>query len=504
MIQTQLDRILASQEFRESPRSKELFRFVVDETLIGNGKTLSQRTIARKVYGRDKKHFDPVCDPIVRVQAGRLRQQLEHYNITVGLSDPIEINLPKGRYVPAFNLKKRDPVKIGWPTLLIQPFVNLSKQPETELLALGLPSDLAAEFNLYSDIEVFIPLSAVIKEEEYPTQFLLEGTVSLHQQKLQINVHLLDRASRRQIWAHRHRCESVNQYANEKDQLVQLIAASIAEERGQVTRWMDKEISGQGVTVSETYEAILLYHRYDRAPSEKTFSLAFHGLRNAVDLDPDCGVCFSYLARLLVDAWALGPVHDSINESVILETAQKGVKLDPDNLRGRVISAYAYLATGHLKESRSELEIALKAVQSGHGIWLDGIGYLLTLCGDWDRGPKLIRQSLAVNPNPLTAASSALWLDALHRDDIDEMLKQSFIFEKSEIFWDPLMRSTSLVLAGRIPEAELEADRIQQCCPDFLTRGKWYIERFIKLTPLVDIIIENLTCAGLDLENPQS
>lgn len=498
MIQVQLDRILASQGFRESARSKELLRFVVDETLAGNGKTLSQRTIARKVYGRDE-NFDPIYDPIVRVQAGRLRQQLDHYALTAGLSDPLEIKVPKGSYVPAFKVKKRDPVKIGWPTLLIQPFVNLSNQPETELLALGLPSDLAAEFNLYSDIEVFMPSSAVTNQDECPTQFLLEGTVSLQQQELQINVHLLDRASRRQIWAHRHRCGSINQCLEEKQQMIQMIAASIAEERGHVTRWMDKEVAGKRVTVSETYEAILRYHRYDRAPSEETFLLAFNALQKAVVLVPDSGICFSYLARLLTDAWALSPVDDAINEPVILETAQKGVKLNPDDLRGRVILAYIYLVTDDLKECRSEAEAALKAVQNGRGIWLDVIGYLLTLCGDWDRGPKLIRQSLEVNPYPLDVSSSALWVDALHRNDIDEMLKQAFIFEKSGVFWVPLMRAVSFALADRLPEAESEAQRTLSLCTDFPTRGKWYIERYIKFTPLVDRIIEGLSMAGISL-----
>jgi adenylate cyclase len=502
-VRKQLARIMDSKEFSESPRSKELLAFVVGEKLGGSRDKLSQRTIAQCVYGRNEQ-FDPTCDPIVRMQAGRVRRQLEHYYLTVGVSDPILIKLPKRTYVPEFETQTQNPESMGWPTLLIQPFVNLSNQPETELLALGLPSDLAAEFNLYSDIEVFLPSSAATNQDECPTQFLLEGTVSLHQQELRVNVHLLDRASRRQIWAHRHHCSSINNCLEETQQMIQMIAASIAEERGHVTRWMDKEISGQRVTVSGTYEAILSYHRYDRAPSEETYVLAFNALQSAVELVPDSGICYSYLARLMTDAWALVPADDSINAALIVATARKGVKLDPDNRRGRLILAYIYLLTDDLEECRSEAQTARKAVQNGRGIWLDVIGYLLTLCGDWDRGPKLIRKGLAINPYPIDLSSAALWVDALRRNDIDEMLKQSFIFEKKGVLWEPLMRAVSLVLAGRIPEAEPEAKRILQCCPDFTTRGKWYIERYIKFEPLVERIIQGLSIAGVVLPQNKS
>ena len=46
--------------------------------------------------------FDPRTETIVRVQARRLRDKLEQYYATEGLTDPIVIDLPKGRYYPRF------------------------------------------------------------------------------------------------------------------------------------------------------------------------------------------------------------------------------------------------------------------------------------------------------------------------------------------------------------------------------------------------------------------
>ena len=52
--------------------------------------------------------FDPDADPIVRVQAGRLRQKLERYYRGEGLTDAIVIGLPKGAYVPSSSNRERE------------------------------------------------------------------------------------------------------------------------------------------------------------------------------------------------------------------------------------------------------------------------------------------------------------------------------------------------------------------------------------------------------------
>jgi tetratricopeptide (TPR) repeat protein len=47
--------------------------------------------------------FDPQSDPIVRIEAGRVRRALERYYLTAGSSDPVVIRIPKGSYVPSFS-----------------------------------------------------------------------------------------------------------------------------------------------------------------------------------------------------------------------------------------------------------------------------------------------------------------------------------------------------------------------------------------------------------------
>jgi hypothetical protein len=61
------------------------------------------------VFGR-RSDFDQSIDPIVSIQASRLRQSLAWYYETAGKHDPIRIDIPKGTYVPIL-LSPLDPTR---------------------------------------------------------------------------------------------------------------------------------------------------------------------------------------------------------------------------------------------------------------------------------------------------------------------------------------------------------------------------------------------------------
>ena len=106
-VRAQLDRILQSSQFRRSGKLRKFLRFIVNETLADNALQLKGYTIAVSVYGR-KVDFDPQTDPIVRVEARRLRSALEQYFMTAGKNDPVRIEVQKGGYAYALlTLKSR-------------------------------------------------------------------------------------------------------------------------------------------------------------------------------------------------------------------------------------------------------------------------------------------------------------------------------------------------------------------------------------------------------------
>jgi hypothetical protein len=100
-IRQQLGRIIASEALRGSLRLTSFITFVVEATLAGMGDRIKAYTIAVEALGRSSD-FDPQSDPIVRVEACRLRQALTRYYAGAGRDDPLVIELPRGAYVPSF------------------------------------------------------------------------------------------------------------------------------------------------------------------------------------------------------------------------------------------------------------------------------------------------------------------------------------------------------------------------------------------------------------------
>jgi TolB-like protein/Tfp pilus assembly protein PilF len=104
-VQQQLERILSSPEFRLPERARRFLEFVVTETLADRREYLKAFTIAQAVFGRDA-NFDAQQDPCVRIEAGRLRRELEHYYLTAGGTDRIIITIPLGGYAPVFEVRQ--------------------------------------------------------------------------------------------------------------------------------------------------------------------------------------------------------------------------------------------------------------------------------------------------------------------------------------------------------------------------------------------------------------
>src|SRR5689334_22186379 len=98
-VAEQLARIVASRVFERSDRLRQFLEFTVGEALAGRAGALKEYTVATKVFGKEIA-FDPRTDPIVRVQARRLRAKLQRYYASEGEGDPVVIELPRGGYAP--------------------------------------------------------------------------------------------------------------------------------------------------------------------------------------------------------------------------------------------------------------------------------------------------------------------------------------------------------------------------------------------------------------------
>src|SRR5688500_9156711 len=132
-VQHQLSRILASKTFAQVERLQRFINFIVGETLAGHSTELKEYVIGVQVFAKDPS-FDPRTDPIVRVQARRLRARLVKYYREEGQGDDIAIELPKGGYSPVFRRKEStasgkpslSATLAGRNTVFVRPFADRS------------------------------------------------------------------------------------------------------------------------------------------------------------------------------------------------------------------------------------------------------------------------------------------------------------------------------------------------------------------------------------------
>src|SRR5262249_2722725 len=133
-VRLELRRILATDLFQRSARLSAFLRFVTERTLAGESAMLKEQVLGSELYGKGPE-FDGGTDPVVRVDARRLRDKLREYYAASPL-DPVVISLSKGCYVPAFEVNgKTPPPNAGGATAPRQP---LSFRRRGAAMAAGL------------------------------------------------------------------------------------------------------------------------------------------------------------------------------------------------------------------------------------------------------------------------------------------------------------------------------------------------------------------------------
>lgn len=98
-VRAHLAHVLAYGEFAAAPQLSAFLTYIIERKLEGAEDRIKAYTIATEALGRPDS-FDPQADPIVRVQARRLRQALLAYYSQPEADDTMRITLPVGSYVP--------------------------------------------------------------------------------------------------------------------------------------------------------------------------------------------------------------------------------------------------------------------------------------------------------------------------------------------------------------------------------------------------------------------
>ena len=250
-IREQLARILNSGPFQQSRRRQRFLEYIVNETLAGRGERLKGYNVALEVFDRPAT-FDPVVDPLVRIEAARLREKLREYYEADGRSDPIRIELPKGSYTPHIEFRQasapapspyqvpmQGPVALmdGRPSLAVLPFVNIGDDPKWERFADGITEDIITDLSRSKDLIVIARNSTAVHKgkpvdirqigRDLGVRYVLEGSIQSMGERVRVTAQLIEAASGSHVWSERYD-RPVDDLFAVQNEVTQRIAATLA------------------------------------------------------------------------------------------------------------------------------------------------------------------------------------------------------------------------------------------------------------------------------------
>ena len=197
LVRRQLVRMGRHPLFVGSSRIRRFLEFTIESVFSGRRAELKEYVLGVEVFDRGTT-YNPRTDPIVRVEARRLRSKLRAYYQAEGARDDVIIEYPSGSYVPRFRLRDaasdhREPSLIA-----VLPFASASED-ECAQFAEGLTREVIHELVHCDAVRVFSGQNHGNPRARIDA--LLTGTVRRSGSRLRVTAELLSTGSTQSLWS---------------------------------------------------------------------------------------------------------------------------------------------------------------------------------------------------------------------------------------------------------------------------------------------------------------
>jgi TolB-like protein len=525
-IRAALERVAASDVMRGSPQLTAFLRFVVEAVLEGSGDRIKGYVIAVEVLKRGAA-FNPQIDPIVRVEATRLRRTLERYYAGVGADDPIVIRLPRGTYVPTFS--RRDgavgpgaahgeaanseglPGEAlrpgnGMPVLLVQSFEVGGTPGPRSISAASLHatlSDAFARFDLvnivWESAEGVRPArEAVAATAELRVDYRFVGSVDYGDDgSVRLRFRLIDAAAGNVVWTREVDVAATDDPAAAQEAIVRELAATLVQPFGVI--FAHGRAKSLGARIGDPrYRGLL-----EAAESFRSFDPAQHvrartGLERLTLLDPSFALGFSYLAALYVREYLYG-LDGHAAELPLLEralrAARRGVELDPESARAYEMLFLTLFARRDLPAAFAAGDKAIERNKYDMRA-VGGYGQRLIAIGEIDKGMDMLMRAGDEGGVRPAVDQFFLFLGSYLRGDAAAAAFHAGQLTSDTFQLGLVARALVAVAAGDRDGARVALDRLVGLNPAWRDDPRGQLEKFFPAAFIVDRLAAGLAAAA--------
>ena len=554
-VRAALERILCSRCFEHAGRASEFLRFVVGRTLAGDDR-LKGYTIAIHVFGRPRE-FNAQSDPLVRVEALRLRQRLAEYYAQEGAVDCVRLELPRGGYIvkasyvfaepaparggeiapPQVVTPLRPRARAGWmaATLLliatagsiavqqqapvaeqapavssggahrtkiaVVPFENLSGTVDFERLAAGMTEEVMLrldELDLFvidTQARAYGALDNVLGAEH---NYILTGSVREHAGGARITMRIIQADTGAQIWGTAYDEPPGVERQPALQAKVARDATVAAAPFGPVFN-AEFALARSSAHTLELPDCQTRYRAFRRGTDPALFPDAFACFQSLVARRPTLAHAWAGLAMLFVDEHVF--YSGTSDDGSPLANAEKSVRtameLDDTNILANVALARVQYFSGD-PDFLLTAERALSIEPKNPDV-AGALGVLLTSYGDSTHGLELIARAHQLAPRPLGAWNLGYAYAHLPDGKPCEALAATQQMEAPMWFVTHVVGASAAALCGDAAALADARRRLLALSPQFESEGLALISAWRFNPALHDALLRGLRQAGFEL-----
>lgn len=514
----QLTRLLSTEVFQNSNILPQFLKFVVDETLAGHEKDLKEYIIGVKALSK-KASFNPQADPVVRIQAGRLRRALHEYYNEKGKSDPVIISIPKGAYVPEFTIRGGDDKSVlngTDPEMIIRnkiivavlPFRNNSAATASVFFADSLGDDISTELARYPELSVISYYSCRniadkvtdVKEAGalLDAKYILTGTVQSDDNRLRVRAQLILSETREQLWANSYeRQNTATDLFGIQDEIVHKVVSQVAGHYGVIFRNVSRMPLHKHAEDLKIYDAIFWYYHNANETKEDVFIKAMTAMLYAVEADPEYALGWAVLGEIYISGYFMqykSGIENALEEAI--NCGRRSIKIDPTCQHAYLTIALANNFLHNRQECIKIIDQWMKQDYKAAGI-MGGIGTSLIFAGEYERGIKLLDDSIHLNPYYQWWYNGGLAFYHLHKKEYEDAIYWAEKMNMPHIPWELVIKTASLAEMNNMDEARQCAARLQQQFPFIENILRPFLSAFLYDETLIDQLYNGLLKAGI-------
>ncbi len=521
-VRAQLENILLGDEFRRSPKISNFLNFVVNETLTGKQQYLKAHSIAIAVFNKDES-FDPQTDPLVRVNAVRLRRMLRHYYVSQGLKDEVIIDVLKGSYVPQFYYRSKGPILSvkrvseiiedhSFPTIAVLTFKNLSHKLSDANFSNGITQEIVSQLTKFKELVVVARSTMNLSEDKLvnskrlnkilDVRYVLSGSVRIDEDNVRINVELDDSVSHANVWTQTYNEKlSVKSTLAIQDEIAMHVATTIAQPYGVIIR---KELAGLERSTTNNFSAYELFLQYFQFI--RTFSPTDHfkvraALEKAIKIDPQFSDAWAALSIIYSQEYQLSMnqvKRDVDVRNLAYQTARHALKLDPSNSRSSFAISIAKWINGEVDASKEDAVRALK-LNPNNSLILAQLGLFLAISGGWETGLEMLEQAMVMNPAHPDFYHFPFVINFYRQDLFEQALQEANNIHMPDYFWTHYIKAAIHSALGNKKLAKQAIHELLKLYPDIASKARFELEKWNMQTELIEKFLQDLRIAGLEV-----